>query len=105
MDSPPSLIRRLRLAAGLSQRGLAGAGATSQPAIARYESGAATPSWETMQRLAAACGRRLTLGEEPLIDDDDIELVERMLLLTPAQRLAALRRYAHLHDVALRGRQ
>lgn len=100
MDSPTSLVRKLRLAAGLSQRALARRAGTSQPAIARYERGAATPSWETLQRLAAACGRRLRISAEVLPEPHDVELAELLLGLTPEERLRALRRYAHLHEGA-----
>lgn len=53
------LIRSARARAGLTQAGLAKAAGTSQPAIARYESGAAQPSLATLHRLLAACGERL----------------------------------------------
>jgi transcriptional regulator with XRE-family HTH domain len=100
MEPPGTLVRRLRLSAGLSQRRLAQAAATSQPAIARYERGVATPSWETLQRLAGVCGRQLTLGTEPVPDPHDIELATQVIGLTPEQRLRALRRYARLHNLA-----
>jgi transcriptional regulator with XRE-family HTH domain len=90
----------MRLAAGLSQRELARRGGTSQPAIARYERGVATPSWETLQRLAAACGRWLKMCTGVVADRHDVELAETLLGLTPEERLRALRRYAHLHQVA-----
>lgn len=95
---PP--IREWRHAAGLSQRELARRASTSQPAIARYERGAATPSWQTLERLAAACGRwvSLTGGIEP--DPHDVELTETLLRLTPEERLRALRRYARLRESA-----
>jgi transcriptional regulator with XRE-family HTH domain len=93
-------VRELRLAAGLSQRKLARRAGTSQPAIARYERGAATPSWETLQRLAAACGRRLKISTEIAPDPRDVELAEQMLKLTPQERLHALGRYARLHGIA-----
>jgi uncharacterized protein len=90
----------MRLAAGLSQRDLARRAGTSQPAIARYERGIASPSWETLQRLAAACGRwvRMNTGMKP--EKHDVELAETLLALTPEERLRALRRYAHLRQVA-----
>lgn len=96
MDHFGPLLRRLRLTAGLSQRALARRAGTSQPAVARYEGGAATPSWETLQRLAESCGRRLQIGVETIPEAEDIELAERLLELTPAERLRALSRYAHL---------
>jgi transcriptional regulator with XRE-family HTH domain len=100
MDSPSALVRKLRLSAGLSQRALAQRAGTSQPAIARYERGAATPSWETLQRLAAACGRRVKISSSVPPDPHDVELAEILLGLTPEERLRALRRYARLREVA-----
>lgn len=100
MSSPKALVREMRLAAGLSQRDLAQRAGTSQPAIVRYERGATTPSWETLQRLAAACGRRLTIDDEAVPEPHDIELAELLLEQTPEERLRALRRYAHLREIA-----
>ncbi|HXV04840.1 MAG TPA: helix-turn-helix transcriptional regulator [Solirubrobacterales bacterium] len=94
------LVRTLRRDAGLSQRDLARRAVTSQPAIARYERGVATPAWETLQRLAAACGRRLRLTVEVVPEPHDVELAETLLGLTPEERLHALRRYARLREVA-----
>lgn len=100
MEPPNALVHELRLAAGLSQRALARRAATSQPAVARYERGTAAPSWQTLQRLAAACGQRLRLSAEPVPEPHDVELAELLLGLAPIERLRALRRYARLHDVA-----
>lgn len=97
---PKTVLREMRLAAGLSQRDLALRAETSQPAIARYERGVATPSWETMQRLAAACGRWLKISTGVVPEQHDVELAETLLKLTPEQRLQALRRYARLRQVA-----
>jgi transcriptional regulator with XRE-family HTH domain len=90
----------MRLAAGLSQRDLARRAGTSQPAIARYEGGSATPSWETLQRLAMACGRWLKMNTGVIPEQHDVELAETLLELTPEERLRTLRRYAHLRQVA-----
>jgi len=100
MESLAPLVRRLRRGAGLSQRDLARRAGTSQPAVARYERGAATPSWETLERLAAACGQRVQLSTQALPDPHDIELATLLLELTPQQRLRALPRYARLHALA-----
>lgn len=86
----------MRKSADLSQRALAERGATSQPAIARYERGVSTPSWETLERLAEACGRRLRLSAEIAPDPHDVALAERFLELTPEERLGAVRRFARL---------
>jgi transcriptional regulator with XRE-family HTH domain len=100
-----TLVRRLRTSAGLSQRGLARRAATSQPAIARYERGIATPSWQTLQRLAAACGQRVRVSASPVPDPDDLELATQLLGLTPEQRLRALRRYTRLRALASAGEE
>lgn len=94
------LVRELRLAAGLSQRALARRAGTSQPAVARYERGASTPSWETLQRLAGACGQRLRISAESVADPEDVQLANLLLRLTPAERLRALGRYARLRELA-----
>jgi len=99
MEAFDALVRDARLAAGLSQRALAQRAGTSQPAIARYERGVATPSWETLQRLLAACGRRLRLSTEVIPDPHDVELAELLLELTPMQRLRALSRYVRLREL------
>ena len=57
--STSTLIRDARHQAGLSQRALASAAGTSQPAVARYETGRATPRTDTLDRLLAACGQGL----------------------------------------------
>jgi transcriptional regulator with XRE-family HTH domain len=100
VESLDTLVRDARLAAGLSQRALAQRAGTSQPAVARYERGVATPSWETLQRLMAACGQRLRLGTETIADPHDIELAAQQLQLTPLQRLRSLSRYARLRELA-----
>ncbi|HZP97065.1 MAG TPA: helix-turn-helix domain-containing protein [Candidatus Limnocylindria bacterium] len=56
------LIRDARKRAGLSQAGLAARAKTSQSAVARYEAGATIPSLPTLERLLAACGGRVVLG-------------------------------------------
>lgn len=97
--SPSTMLRKMRRDAGLSQRQLARRANTSQPAIARYERGTATPSWKTLQRLASACGRQLSVGAAPIPEPHDVELAELLLGFTPEQRLRALRRYARLHQI------
>jgi predicted nucleotidyltransferase/DNA-binding XRE family transcriptional regulator len=60
-----ALIRDGRSSAGISQRELARLAGTSQPAIARYESGTSIPTLATLDRLLEACGRRVVLSAEP----------------------------------------
>ncbi len=56
MIEAPSLIREAREKAGLTQSDLASRAGTSQPAVARYESGVVSPSVTTLDRLLKACG-------------------------------------------------
>lgn len=56
------LIRDARKRAELSQAGLAARARTSQSAVARYESGVTIPALPTLERLLAACGGRVVLG-------------------------------------------
>ena len=51
--------------AGLTQAELARKMKTTQPAIARMESGRVQPSLKTLRRLARATGSRLTIRFEP----------------------------------------
>lgn len=100
MENLGPLLRRMRLAAGLSQRAFAERAETSQPAIARYERGTATPSWRTLQRLAAAAGRRIEIDVTVRPEPHDVELAQILLRLTPLERLRALPRYARLRALA-----
>jgi uncharacterized protein len=52
-------IRTARTDAGLSQVELAARAGTSQPTLARYESGGSLPTLPTLERLLAACGHAL----------------------------------------------
>ncbi len=55
------IIRHARASAGLSQAELSDRASTSQPALARYETGAALPTLPTLERLLSACGRHLEI--------------------------------------------
>ena len=56
----------VRNRAGLTQEALARKMGTTQPVIARLESGRGRPSIRTLDRLAAATGSRLTISFTPL---------------------------------------
>lgn len=56
---------RARTAAGLTQQQVAERMQTTQPAIARLESGGRVPSTRTLQRYAKAIGHRLRISLEP----------------------------------------
>jgi len=51
--------------AGLTQWGLARRMGTTQPVVARLESGTNRPSMGTLEKLACATGSRLTIHCEP----------------------------------------
>lgn len=55
-------VRELREAAGLSQRDLARAVGTSQPAIVRLELGGGMPRLDTLERVADALGAELVVA-------------------------------------------
>jgi predicted nucleotidyltransferase/DNA-binding XRE family transcriptional regulator len=57
-----ALIRQARFDAGLTQAELAARASTSQAAVARYESGAVSPSVATLERLIHAAGAELVLS-------------------------------------------
>ena len=60
------IIKEARVDAGLSQVELAIRARTSQPAIAKYESGGASPSLRTLDRILRAAGVRLELSTTPM---------------------------------------
>ena len=93
-----------RRSAGLTQRDLARRARTSQSVIARIESGAANPSWRTLQRLVNRAGFDLQgvlslrpRGRSHMLDD-----VPRILRLTPEQRLLELHHAARFLAAAAR---
>lgn len=59
---PGKAIRSARKIAGLSQAALAAHAKTSQPAIARYETGTVTPSLATLDRILRACQGSVVVG-------------------------------------------
>ncbi len=86
------LLREARLRVGLTQKQLATRAGTSQPAIARWESGAVQPSLERLRELIRACGLELTYGLANYDDSYD-EWIERYLALPTEERIEqALRR-------------
>lgn len=65
MPSIAGTLRQARSEANLSQATLAARAGTSQSALARYETGASLPTLPTLERLLAACGRRLEIRTPP----------------------------------------
>ena len=60
-----TLIRDARQTAGITQMELADRAATTQPAVAAYESGAKTPNLATLERLLGACDHDVQLLTHP----------------------------------------
>lgn len=56
------LVYAARTEAGLTQTQLAAAMSTSQSAVAAWENGARIPGIDALERLAAACGKRLHIA-------------------------------------------
>ena len=102
------LIRQARRRAGLTQAELAANAATTQSAVARWESGGSTPSVETLQRIVEACGLELRYGLAPA-GSTEWSLAQRNMALDYEQRLDQLvhgaRRPAHHVDVSWRQRE
>jgi transcriptional regulator with XRE-family HTH domain len=83
------LVRQARRRAGLTQAELAARLETTQSAVARWESGGATPSLESLRRIVQACGLELRYGiAEPGIEE--WSLAQANLALSPAERLDQL---------------
>lgn len=77
----PALLKRVRRAAGMSQRELARHAGVSQPVIAAYERGRRQPSLPTLQRLVRAAGYDLAIDLLPVRRRPDPERAGRHLLL------------------------
>lgn len=72
-----SVVRRARLAAGLSQSELAAVSGIDQPNISAIEADRRQPTLDSLQRLLAGCGHSLvavgTAGRIPLPHPDDAD--------------------------------
>ena len=93
-------LREVRRLSGLTQRDLADRAGTSQPAIARIESGLANPGLSTLERIAAAAGYDVKLSliprapADPVVErykrDVDRSLLRENLRKSVDQRLRSL---------------
>jgi transcriptional regulator with XRE-family HTH domain len=84
------IIKEARLRAGISQEQLAKRLGTKQSVVARWETGATSPSFETVVRVVRSCGFDLYFSMANYDDQDD-RLVDDHLRMSPKQRIAALR--------------
>lgn len=82
------LIREARKRAGVTQRQLARRLGTSQPVIARWESGQRSPDYDVVRDAVRACGFDL---ETALVERDLQEeaMLDYSMSLTPKERLQA----------------
>lgn len=90
------LLREARLRAGLTQAELGRRAGRPQSVIGRWERGEVLPSLETLRGLIRACGLELTF-ELASYDDSYVPHIERMLRMTPAQRVAHAARRARAY--------
>ena len=75
------VVLTLRELSGVSQSRLADRASTSQPAIARLESGRHVPSVNPLLRIASACGMHLVVGlADPELDVADLCMHDLTLL-------------------------
>ncbi len=86
------LVREARKRVGLTQRVLAERAGTTQSAIARIETGASTPSFDTVLRLIRLCGLDLDLM---MVERDNADWMQaqRMLKLTEQERIEEMMRF------------
>jgi len=99
-----TLIRRVRLDAGLTQAELAARLQTTQSAIARLERPGANPRMDTLIRLMQASGHRLEMSATQALPEVDETLIATQLRLSPAERVAQFEdAYAGAREVALAG--
>jgi transcriptional regulator with XRE-family HTH domain len=87
MNRSADLLREARLRGGLSQEELARRTGRAQSGIARWERGDVEPRFSTLVELVRACGLELTFGLAEY-DDSYLPQIERMLALSPAERVA-----------------
>lgn len=79
-------IRQWRLAAGLTQTGLAARLGTTQSAVSRWERGHDEPRLATLAEILRACGLR---GELVVDVDVDRAQIRQQLAMSPGERLAS----------------
>jgi predicted nucleotidyltransferase/DNA-binding XRE family transcriptional regulator len=101
MEIGSELIREARRAAGLTQHELARRAATSQSAIAAYESGGKVPTVETLERLLRAAGQRLGSSSVPSRERRSTRL--NRLLRSNRQKILAIARAHHASNVRVFG--
>lgn len=102
---PTYLLKEARKRAGLSQRKLAKRAETAQSVIARIEAGKTSPTAATLNHLLAAAGFELEakLTVRPVAKSHMLEDINRILSLTPEQRLQEVKNFSQLETAIRRG--
>ena len=95
---PALLVRSARRMANLSQRAMAERAGTSQSVVARIETGVTDPSSETLRRLLSAATMQARCELLPLVSAAShmLDDVERILALTPEDRLLEVRNVSRM---------
>lgn len=108
MSDIGDLIRRLRKQTGITQAELASLARTKQSAIARIETGAANPTFGTVEYLLAIMGKSLVLDVKPIEAAEsgvDPTLIYENLRLSPGDRLRDMRSHAEFVKKLQRARK
>jgi transcriptional regulator with XRE-family HTH domain len=92
-----AILQEARRRAKLTQHDLAAAAGTPQSTIAKIERGRRDPTLTTLERLVRAAGFDLRIQLVPHDDHDD-RLIDTMLAMTPAERVALLEEQATAFD-------
>lgn len=101
--SVADLIRAARTESGLTQTELARRTGTSQSAVARYETGAASPSVSTLERLLGAAGHRLEIRSTPGGPETDRRSARLRLLRAHRREILTTARAVGVRDVRIFG--
>lgn len=103
MADVAAILRKARANADLSQADVAARVGTSQPALARYETGVTLPTLPTLERILSACGQRLQIRALSAAGSADRAISMRGQLGPQARELRRRRRSlldaAHAHGV------
>lgn len=78
-----ALLSIAREAAGLSKTDLARRAGTSRPTLSAYEHGRVSPTLDTLERILAATGHRLTVA--PVLCWDEVEIGAGRTVAVPSQ--------------------
>lgn len=91
-------VQAIRTVAGMTQRQLSDSAETSQPTVAAYESGAKSPTWRTLERIAGS----VSLACYPLVSTPLTRDQERSIVLHTAIAKELRTRGAEVIEIARR---